>query len=57
MDFKSLLQSMTTLSEGETKETSKGREHKGTYGTSHGKEDVRDQYGHKKGRVLSPRPL
>jgi hypothetical protein len=51
MDFKSLLQSMTTLSEGETKETSKGREHKGTYGTSHGKEDVRDQYGHKIGRV------
>ena len=25
--------------------------HKGTYGTSHGKEDVRDQYGHKIGKV------
>ena len=51
MDFRSLLQTMSTLNEGETKETSKGREHKGTYGTSHGKEDVRDQYGHKIGKV------
>ncbi len=45
MDFKSLLQSMTALSEAE------GKVHKGTYGTSHGKEDVRDQYGHKVGKV------
>ncbi len=45
MDFRSLLQSMTTLSEAE------GKVHKGTYGTSHGKEDVRDQYGHKVGKV------
>ena len=51
MDFRSLLQTMYTINEGETKETSKGREHKGTYGTSHGKEDVRDQYGHKIGKV------
>jgi hypothetical protein len=42
---------MYTISEGETKETTKGREHKGTYGTSHGKEDVRDQYGHKVGKI------
>jgi hypothetical protein len=42
MDFKSLLQSMDTISE---------TVHKGTYGTSHGKEDVRDQYGHKIGKV------
>ncbi len=45
MDFRSLLQSMTTLSEAE------GTVHKGTYGTSHGKEDVRDQYGHRVGKV------
>ncbi len=44
MDFKSLLQSMDTLSEGDVV-------HKGTYGTSHGSEDVRDQYGHKIGKV------
>jgi hypothetical protein len=36
---------MTTLSEAE------GTVHKGTYGTSHGKEDVRDQYGHRVGKV------
>ena len=42
MDFKSLLQSMDTISE---------TVHKGTYGTSHGKEDVRDQYGHKIGKI------
>jgi len=42
MDFKSLLQSMDAISE---------TVHKGTYGTSHGKEDVRDQYGHKIGKV------
>jgi len=42
---------MYTISEGETKETPTGREHKGTYGSSHGKEDVRDQYGHKVGRI------
>jgi len=46
MDFRSLLQSMTELSESEG-----SRVHKGTYGTSHGKEDVRDQYGHKIGKV------
>ena len=51
MDIRSLLQTMYTINEGETKETPKGREHKGTYGTSHGKEDVRDQYGHKIGKV------
>jgi len=42
---------MYTISEGETKETPTGREHKGTYGSSHGKEDVRDQYGHKVGKI------
>lgn len=46
MDFKSMLQSMTSLSEAEG-----SRVHKGTYGTSYGKEDVRDQYGHKVGKV------
>jgi hypothetical protein len=46
MDFRSLLQSMTELSESEG-----SRVHKGTYGTSHGKEDVRDQYGHRVGKV------
>jgi hypothetical protein len=35
---------MNTLSEGDVV-------HKGTYGTSHGSEDVRDQYGHKVGKV------
>ena len=44
MDFRSLLQSMNTLSEGDVV-------HKGTYGTSHGSEDVRDQYGHRIGKV------
>ena len=44
MDFKTLLQSMDTISED-------SKVHKGTYGTSHGKEDVRDQYGHKIGKV------
>ena len=44
MDFRSLLQSMNTISEGDVV-------HKGTYGTSHGSEDVRDQYGHKIGKV------
>lgn len=51
MNLRSLLQTMYTISEGETKETPKGREHKGTYGSSHGKEDVRDQYGHKVGKI------
>lgn len=46
MDFKSMLQTMTSLSEAEG-----SRVHKGTYGTSHGKEDVRDQYGHKVGKI------
>jgi hypothetical protein len=44
MDFRSLIQSMNTISEGDVV-------HKGTYGTSHGSEDVRDQYGHKVGKV------
>ena len=44
MDFKTLLQSMDTISED-------SKVHKGTYGTSHGKEDVRDQYGHKIGKI------
>ena len=44
MDFRSLLQSLDTLNEADVK-------HKGTYGTSHGKEDVRDQYGHRIGKV------
>jgi len=40
MDFRSLLQSFTTLSEGETKDTKTGRVHKGSYGTSYdGDED------------------
>ena len=51
MDFRNLLQAMSSLSEGETKETPKGRVHKGDYGSSHGKEDVRDQYGHKIGKI------
>ena len=45
MDFRSLLQSFNTISEAE------GKVHKGTYGTSYGKEDVRDQYGHKVGKI------
>jgi hypothetical protein len=45
MDFRSLLQSFNTISEAE------GTVHKGTYGTSYGKEDVRDQYGHRVGKV------
>ena len=44
MDFKSLLSQLDQLNEEGT------TVHKGTYGTSHGKEDVRDQYGHKIGK-------
>jgi hypothetical protein len=44
MDIKSLLQSFDTIAED-------SKVHKGTYGTSYGKEDVRDQYGHKIGKV------
>ena len=44
MDFKSLLKSFDTLAEGDVV-------HKGDYGNKYGKEDVRDQYGHKIGRV------
>jgi hypothetical protein len=51
MDFKSLLSQLDQLNEAETKTTDTGRVHKGDYGTSHGKEDVRDQYGHKIGKV------
>jgi len=45
MDFKSLLSQLDQLNEAEGTTV-----HKGTYGTSHGKEDVRDQYGHKIGK-------
>lgn len=44
MDFKSLLKSFDTLAEGDVV-------HKGDYGNKYGKEDVRDQYGHKIGKV------
>ena len=44
MDFRSLIQSLDTINED-------SKVHKGTYGTSYGKEDVRDQYGHKIGKV------
>jgi len=39
MDFRSLLQSMTSLSEAETKDTKTGRVHKGDYGTSYDADD------------------
>lgn len=39
MDFKNILQSLTSLSEGETKETGKGRVHKGSYGTDYDGDD------------------
>ena len=39
MDFKNILQSLTSLSEGETKETGKGRVHKGSYGTEYDGDD------------------
>ena len=39
MDFKNILQSLTSLSEGDTKETGKGRVHKGSYGTSYDGDD------------------
>ena len=45
MDFKSILSQLDQLNEEEGTTV-----HKGTYGTSHGKEDVRDQYGHKIGK-------
>lgn len=45
MDFKSILSQLDQLNEAEGTTV-----HKGTYGTSHGKEDVRDQYGHKIGK-------
>ena len=41
MDFKNILQSLTSLSEGETKETGKGRVHKGSYGTDYDGDDER----------------
>lgn len=44
MSFKDILSKLDQLSEADVK-------HKGTYGTSYGKEDVRDQYGHKVGSV------
>jgi hypothetical protein len=44
MDFRSLIQSLDTINED-------SKVHKGTYGTSYGKEDVRDQYGHRVGKV------
>jgi len=46
MDFKSILSQLDQLNEAEGTTV-----HKGTYGTSHGKEDVRDQYGHKVGKI------
>ena len=44
MDFRSLIQSLDTINED-------SKVHKGTYGNNYGKEDVRDQYGHKVGKV------
>ena len=44
MSFKDILSKLDQLSEGDVK-------HTGTYGTSYGKVDVRDQYGHKIGKV------
>jgi len=46
MDFKSLISQLDQLNEAEGTTV-----HKGTYGTSYGKEDVRDQYGHKIGKI------
>jgi hypothetical protein len=45
MDFRSLLQSFSKITEGETKDTKTGRVHKGTYGTSYeaGDEGVKKQ--------------
>ena len=51
MSFKDILSKLDQLSEAETKDTETGRVHKGDYGTSYGKEDVRDQYGHRVGKV------
>ena len=39
MDFKSILQSFSTLAEGETKDTKTGRVHKGDYGTKYDGDD------------------
>jgi len=44
MDFRDLIQSLDTINED-------SKVHKGTYGNKHGKEDVRDQYGHKIGKI------
>jgi hypothetical protein len=44
MDFRSLIQSLDNINED-------SKVHKGTYGNKHGKEDVRDQYGHKIGKI------
>ena len=46
MDFKSLLSQLDQLNETEGTTV-----HKGTYGNSYGKEDVRDQYGQRIGKV------
>jgi len=49
-----MLDKLTVLSE-ETKETSKGRVHKGKYGTSYQPDEKRDEYGHKmKGTKAGP---
>jgi hypothetical protein len=39
MDFRNMLQSLTSLAEGETKDTKTGRVHKGSYGTSYDGDD------------------
>lgn len=39
MDFRNMLKSLTSLSEGETKDTKTGRVHKGSYGTSYDGDD------------------
>lgn len=54
MNFKDMLDKLTVLSE-ETKETSKGRVHKGKYGTSYQPDEKRDEYGHRmKGTKAGP---
>ena len=44
MSFKDILSKLDQLSEGDVK-------HTGTYGNSYGKEDVRDQYGQRIGKI------
>ncbi len=51
MDFRNILQSLSTITEGETKETEKGRVHKGSYGRHFDTDEEGDEKKAKKPEV------